>query len=176
METIRQPWCTIDIEIPADRICAVFFKCIKRIHCISLRLTHLLTVFILYMSKDDNILIRRLVKEQCRLCHQRIEPSTGLVYCLRNKLSRELFFEKILILKWIMVLCKRHCSTIKPAVDHFRYALHCLTTVRTGKCNGINIWAVKLYFGIFRITTALSQLCTASDGLLLAAAFTFPNI
>ena len=44
METVRQPWCTVDVEVPADGICTVCLKCIKRINCISLGLTHLLAV------------------------------------------------------------------------------------------------------------------------------------
>ena len=77
---------------------------------ISFRLTHLLAVLILYMSKHDNILIRTSVEQQGRLCHQGIEPSTGLVYCLGNELSRELLLKQILILKRIMMLSKGHCS------------------------------------------------------------------
>ena len=65
VETVRQPRSTVDVEIPADRICSVFLKCIKRIDRISFRLTHLLSIFILNMSKNDNILIWSLVEQQC---------------------------------------------------------------------------------------------------------------
>ena len=65
VETIRKPRSTVDVEIPADRICTVFLQCIKRINGISFRLTHLLSIFILNMSKNDNILIWSLVEQQC---------------------------------------------------------------------------------------------------------------
>ena len=66
VETVRQPRCTVDIEIPADRVCAVSLQCIERINRIALGLTHLLSVLILDMPQNDNILVRRLVKEQGR--------------------------------------------------------------------------------------------------------------
>ena len=93
METIRQPWSTVDIEIPADCICSVGFQCLKRINGISFGLTHLLTVFILHMAKNDNILIWCLIKQQCGFCQKRIKPSTGLVYSLGNEISRKLLLK-----------------------------------------------------------------------------------
>ena len=62
METVRQPRCAVDIEVPADRICSVSLQCIERIYRISFGLTHLLTVFILYVTQYDNILVRSLVE------------------------------------------------------------------------------------------------------------------
>ena len=110
MEAVRQPRCTVDVEVPADRISTVGLQCIKRIYCISFGFAHLLTVLILNMSEHDNILIRALVEEQGRFCHQRIEPSTGLVNSLGNKLSRELLLKQVFVLKRIMMLSKWHCS------------------------------------------------------------------
>ncbi len=110
METVRQPWCTVDVEVPADGICTVCLKCIKRINCISLGLAHLLSVLILYMYKNDNVLIWSLIKQKSRLSKKGVEPSSCLVNSLRNKVCRELLFEQFLILKWIMMLCKWHCS------------------------------------------------------------------
>ena len=110
MEAVRQPRSTVDIEVPADRICTVFLKCIERINCISFGFTHLLAIFILYVSKNDNILIWSLVEQDRGLSKQRIKPSSCLVNSLRDKVCRELFFKKFFIFKWIMMLCKRHCS------------------------------------------------------------------
>ena len=110
METVRQPWCTVDVEVPADGICTVCLKCIKRINCISLGLAHLLAILILNMSKNDNVLIWSLIKQKSRLSKKGVEPSSCLVNSLRNKVCRELLFEQFLILKWIMMLCKWHCS------------------------------------------------------------------
>ena len=65
METVWQPWCGVYIEIPADRIGAVGLQSVKRIHRISFGLTHLLAIFILDMSENDNIFIRRFIEKQC---------------------------------------------------------------------------------------------------------------
>ncbi|CDA06634.1 unknown [Blautia sp. CAG:257] len=110
VETVRQPRSAVDIEIPADSVCAVFFQSVKRIYRISFGLTHLLSVFILNMSQNNNISVRSLFKQQGRLCQKRIEPSSCLVDCLGNKICRELLLKQILIFKWIMMLRKRHCS------------------------------------------------------------------
>src|SRR5699024_4436781 len=56
VETVRQPRSAVDIEVPADRICAVCLKSLERIDCISLGLAHLLSVLILHMSEDDDVL------------------------------------------------------------------------------------------------------------------------
>ena len=74
------------------------------------------------------------------------------------------------------MLCKRHGSGVKPAVDNLRYTAHGLATVRADKGYFVNIRAVQLYFSRIRVSASLCQLCTAADGLLMSAAFTFPDI
>ena len=37
-----------------------------------------------------------------------------------------------------MVLCKRHCPTVKPAVDNFRHSVHFFTTIRAVDCYCVN--------------------------------------
>ena len=64
METVGQPGSAVDVKIPADSICSIGFQSIKRIYGISFGLTHLLSVFILYMPQNNNIPIRSLVKNQ----------------------------------------------------------------------------------------------------------------
>ena len=108
METVWQPGRAVYIEIPADSVCPVFFQSIKRIYRISLGFGHLLSVLILNMSQNDYVFIRSLVKQDSRLCQQRIEPSSGLVYSLGDKVCRELLLEHFFIFKWIVVLGKRH--------------------------------------------------------------------
>ena len=44
---------------------------------------------------------------------------------------RELLRKQILILERIVMLCKRHCTGIEPAVDDFRHTFHGLAAVRT---------------------------------------------
>ena len=60
-------------------------------------------------------------------------------------LCRELLLKQFFIFKWIMMLCKWHCTGIEPAVDNFRYTLHGLAAVRAGEGHSIDIWTVKFY-------------------------------
>ena len=144
METVWKPRCGVAVEVPADRICTIFVQGIHRIYRVTLGLTHLLSVLILYVTKHDNVLVRRLVKEQCGDCHQGIEPSSCLVNCLTDEVSREVVLEDILILKRIMPLCKWHRTGIEPAVDNLRYTLHLAATIRTLDRHCINVWTVQL--------------------------------
>ena len=84
-----------------------------------------------------------------------MEPSTGLVNGLGNKLCRELLLKDLLVFKRIMMLCKRHCAGVKPAVNNLRYSLHGLTTVRTNHGNLINIRSVQFYGLCSRIAGTL---------------------
>ena len=130
METVRQPRCGVGIEIPADRVCAKLVQCVERIDGIAFGLAHLLSVFILHMSHDDDVLVRRLIEDQRGDRHQGIEPSTGLVHCLGDEVCREVCLEQFLILKRIVILCERHCAGIVPAVDDLRHAVHLLSADR----------------------------------------------
>ena len=168
METVWQPRCAVDIEIPADRVCSVFFQRIERIYGVSFGFAHLLPVLILYVAEDDHVLVRRFIKYQCRDCQQGVEPSTGLVHSLGYKVSRELLLEQFLIFKWVVVLCKWHGSRVKPAVDHLRNTMHLFAADRTLNGNRINVWAVKL--DIFRaVIRHFLQFRDASDGMLVTA-------
>ena len=93
METVGQPGSGVDVEIPADGIGAKFLQGIEGVYRIALGFTHLLTLFILDMSQNDNILVRCFVKEHGGLCHQGVEPAAGLIHCLGNKLCRELLLK-----------------------------------------------------------------------------------
>ena len=104
-----------------------------------------------------------------------MEPASGLVNCFGDELCRELLLEQFLVLERIMMLCKRHCTRIKPAVDNFRYTVHCLTTIRTGEGHFIDVRSVEFYLGILRIAAALCELCSASDALQMSA-FTLPDV
>ena len=125
------------------------------------------------MTEYDDIFIRCLVKQDRGLCHQGIEPSSGLIHCFGNEFCRELTLKHFFIFKRIMMLCKRHCSGIEPAVDDFRYTMHGLAAVRAGESHIIDIRAVQFYLCVFRISTPLGKFRTASDAFLMAA-LTFP--
>ena len=62
--------CTVNVEIPADRVSAVSLQCIERVNRVALGLTHLLSVLILDMPQNDNILVRRLVKIRVEIANR----------------------------------------------------------------------------------------------------------
>ena len=174
METVWKPRCTVDVEIPADCICSVSLQCLKRIDRISLGLAHLLSVLILYVTKHNNVFVWCFVENQSRNRKQRVKPSTRLVYRLRDKVCRELLLEQIFILKWIMMLCKWHRTTVKPAVDYLRYTMHRLAAFRASDRHFINIWAMKL--NVIRTVIGHGfQFLDTSDGMLMSA-LTLPDI
>ena len=144
MEAVRQPRCAVDVEVPTDRVGTICLQGVKRIDSVSFGLTHLLSVLILNVTENDNILVRRLIKEQRGLSEQGVEPSSCLVNGLRDKLCRELFVEKLLVLKRIVMLCERHCAGVEPAVNNLRYTVHFFSTVRAGDHYIIDKRTVKL--------------------------------
>src|SRR5699024_2789122 len=97
MEPVWKPRCAVDIEVPADRVGSVSFKSLERINRVSFGLTHLLAVFILHMSKNNDVLIRRLVEEQCGNRKQRVKPSSCLVYRFGDEICRELLLKQFFI-------------------------------------------------------------------------------
>ena len=74
------------------------------------------------------------------------------------------------------MLCKRHRTGIKPAVDNFRHTLHGLAAVRAGKGHFIDIRTVKFDLRSLRIAAFLCKLRAAADGLLMSAALALPDI
>ena len=127
------------------------------------------------MSQNDYILIRSLVEKQCGLSKKGVEPSSCLVNSLGDEVCRELLLEQVFILKWIMMLCKRHCSGIEPAVDYLRYTVHGLAAIRTLHGDIINVWTVKLDGLRTLVTTLLIEILAASHGFHMSA-LTLPDI
>ena len=73
------------------------------------------------------------------------------------------------------MLCKRHRTGVKPAVDYFRNSVHFLTALRTRNNYFINIRTMKLDFCILRIAGKSCKLFPGADRNLLAA-LTLPDI
>ena len=174
VEAVRQPRSAVDIEVPADCVGSVFLKGIERIYRISLGLAHLLAVLVLHMSEDDDILVRRLIEDQCGDRQQGVEPSSCLVYRLGNEVCRELFLKQLLILERIVVLSKRHGSAVEPAVNNFRNTVHLFAALRALDRHGIDVRTVQ--FDVVRTVVGhFFQFCDASDGVHVSA-LTFPDI
>ena len=151
MEAVRQPRCAVDVEVPADRVGTICLQGVERIDSVSFGLTHLLSVLILNVTENDNVLVRRLIKEQRGLSEQGVEPSSCLVNGLRDKLCRELFVEKLLVLKRIVMLCERHCAGVEPAVNNLRYTVHFFSAVRAGDHYIVDKRTVKLNLSLVSV-------------------------
>ena len=128
------------------------------------------------MSEHDDVLKRRFIKQQRRFRHQRIEPSPCLVYRFRNKLCRELALEQFFVLERIMMLCKRHCAGIEPAVNHLRHTFHRFTAFRTGYRNFIDIRSVQFHCGRRRIAAHLRKFFPGTDGFHMTAVRALPYV
>ena len=196
MEAVRQPWCGVRVEEPADGVGAVLLECIHRVDRIALRLTHLLSVLVLNVTQYEDVLIRCLIKENRTLGEEGIEPSTGLVHGLTDELCRELGLEELLILERIVMLCIWHRTGIEPAVDDFRYTVHLAATVRAAQGDLVDIRLVELDVLVAHIVGAvaalalglqlceelvvvrgtLAELLDGTDSLLLTAARAGPDV
>ena len=168
VEAVRQPGRTVLIEIPADGIGAVLAQGIHRVDGVALRLRHLLAVFILHVTHDDDILVRRLVEQQRRNSHQRIEPAARLIDGLGDKVRRETLREDILVLERIMPLRERHGAGVKPAVDDLGHAVHFLAAMRAFDGHFVDVRTMQLDV-IRAVLALLPELGDGADALLMAA-------
>ena len=158
METIRKPWSRIRIEEPANGIRAMLLQGFHRVYGVALRFTHLLSVLVLYMTEDKHIFKGSLMEEEGGFRKKRVKPTSGLVYCLTDKLCRELGLKKRLIFKRIMMLSVRHGSAVKPAVNDLRNPPHRLSAVRTGHRQPIHIRLMQFDMFISYIVGGVSLL------------------
>ena len=108
VEAVGQPRGGVRVEIPANRVRAVGVERVERVNGVALGLRHLLTVLILNVAEDENILIGSSVEQQGRYGEQRIEPASRLIDGLGDELSRELLLEQVVIFKRIVVLREGH--------------------------------------------------------------------
>ena len=176
VETVGQPGCRIDIEIPADRIRAVSLKRLKRIHCVALGLAHLLPVLVLHMPQHDHVLEGRTVKQERGFRHQGVKPPARLIHRLGDKLRRKLAVKQLFIFKRIVVLRKGHRAGIKPAVDHLRHTLHGSAALGASAGNLVDIWSVQLHGLRRRIAAHFFQFLAGTDGIHMTTALALPHI
>ncbi len=144
MKPLWQPWRAVDVEIPPDGVRAVGGQGVKGVHRVAFGFAHLLPVLVLDMSHDDDVLVGRLVKEQGGDGQKGVEPPSGLVHSLRDKVCRELLLKQILVFKGVVVLGKWHGAGVKPAVDNLWHPLHLFPTLWTGYSHIVNERTVQL--------------------------------
>ncbi len=174
MEAVWQPWSTVFVEIPTDGICTVLAEGIHRIYGVALGLAHLLAVLVLNMAQNDNVLVGGIVKEQGGDSQQGVEPATGLIHSLGDKVCRIALIEDFLVLKRIMPLGKRHGTGVKPAVNNLWHTLHLAAALWALDGNSVDIWTMKLDF-LWAVVGHGLQLCNGTDGVLMAAG-AFPYV
>ena len=104
-----------------------------------------------------------------------MEPTARLVHCLGDKLRGEVAQEKLFVFKGIVILRKRHCARVKPAVEHFRHALHRFAAFRAFYRYLIDIRAVKLNRLCAFVAAHFIELLATADAVAVTA-FAFPYI
>ena len=166
---VRQPRCAVLIEVPADRIRTVLPQRIHRIDGVALRLRHLAAVLVLHMAENDDVLVRRLVKEQRRDGDERIEPAARLIDRLGDEVCRETALENLLVFKRIMPLCKRHRAGIEPAVDDLGHAVHLSAALGAADRHGIDVGAMQLQL-VGAVVRQRLKLLDRTDRVLMTAA------
>ena len=150
VETAWEPWRTCCVEVPTYRICTLLVEAIPWVNNVALVLGHLYAVLVAYKAKYDAVFEGRFAKQQCGNCQKCVEPTTSLVNGLADEICREVAFKQILVFEWVMELCIRHATAIKPAVDNLRCALERATAVASPLAI-VDKWTVK--FDVF-VTTA----------------------
>ena len=60
------------------------------------------------MSEDYDVSVRGLIEDKRRDSQQTVEPASGLVHGLADKVRGEVLFEELFVFKRIVVLGKRH--------------------------------------------------------------------
>ena len=110
VEAVGKPGGGVCVEIPADCVCAVLFEGVEGVYCVALGFRHLLTVFVLNKTENDDVLIGGLIKEKGRDCEKRIEPASCLVNSLGDEFCGELLLEEVFVFKGIVMLCEGHCA------------------------------------------------------------------
>ena len=128
------------------------------------------------MSQHNHVFKGRFIEQQRGLRHQGVEPPSCLVHRLGDKLRRELRLKQFLVFKRIVILCKRHRTGIKPAVDHLRHTLHHPAALRTGAGDLIDVGPVQLHILRFLISGKLIKFFPGTDRLLVSAARALPDI
>ena len=166
---VRQPRCAVLIEVPADRIRTVLPQRIHRIDGVALRLRHLSAVLVLHMAEDDDVLVRRLVKEQRRDGDERIEPTARLIDCLGDEVRREAALKDFLVLERIVPLRKRHRAGVEPAVDDLGHAVHLLAALGAADRHGVDVGAMQLKL-LRAVVRQRLQLLDRADRMLVSAA------
>ena len=173
-EAVRKPGCRVGVEVPTDRVSAIGLKRLEGIDSVALGLRHLLTVLIKHVTENENVLIRSFVKDKGRNCHQRVEPTTGLVNTLGDEICRELALKHFLILKGIVPLCEGHRAGVEPTVDNLAYTLHLTATLITLDSNGVDEGTVKLNV-VGTVVAHRLKLLDRADRMLVTA-LTLPDV
>ena len=176
MELVGQPGRAVGVEVPADRVGAVFSEGVEGIDRVALGFGHLLSVLVQDQTQDDDVFIGGLVEKKCGDRVQGIEPAAGLVHRLTDEGSGEVLFKELLIFKRIVVLGERHGAGVKPAVDDLGHALHLSAAVRAFDKIVVHIRPVELGIGRGGIAGQVCQFFAASDADLLSAVRAFPDI
>lgn len=132
-------------EVKTNGISSVVVSDQARVGVVLLRLGHFGAIFGEHNSVDNQILERGAVLNSCGDDHERVEPSSGLIESLSNKVGGETLCELFIFGgERIVALGKWHGSTFKPAVKDFGDPSQDTLALLRGDGDFINIFLVEV--------------------------------
>jgi hypothetical protein len=94
---------------------------------------------------------------------QSVEPSTGLVETLCDKVTREAVLEVVLVLEGVVLGGIRHAARLKPTIEHLAHTTEFTLTLLAGDGNVVYLVTVKI--GEFTgVATQLLKFLNAANG------------
>ena len=101
------PWAGVGEHVPAHRICSVLVECAEWINCVAKAFGHLVAVLIEYESVANHVLVCHAALNHRMDSVKREEPTACLVHTFGDEVCGAW---SVLVLKWVVVLCVRHCA------------------------------------------------------------------
>ncbi len=130
-------------QIEPEGVCAVGFHKFHGVGVVVVGFGKLLAVLVQNRPVDHAVFEGGAVKERRRQHVQVVEPAADLPRVLHDKITREVGFEPLLVLKGVVLLRERHAAGLKPAVKDFRDPSH-LPAARARKCDFVDILSVQI--------------------------------
>ena len=111
-------------HIPPHRVRALFVQNRPRIYGVTAALAHLLPIGCHDKFMAEAVFVGRLVVKE-RACRQKaVKPAARLIDGFGDKIRRIRLCQHLLILEWVVPLCRVRAARIKPAIDDIRHAMH----------------------------------------------------
>ena len=116
----------------------------ERIGVVSETLAHLSAVRGKDEAVDDQMAVRGVVEQRSPQNEERVEPPTGLVNALGDKVGREASLKDFLVLERVVKLGIWHGARLEPAVKHLEDAMERLASLLRGDGEVVDALAMQI--------------------------------